>query len=78
MVRGWSVWVLMLALVMQGLPGGSLAAEMHGASTTVVINEVAWSGTTASSSDEWLELYNAARRRSIWPDGRCAMVGTSI
>ncbi len=59
MMRGWSVWVLMLALVMQGLPGGSLAAEMHGASTTVVINEVAWSGTTASSSDEWLELYNA-------------------
>ncbi len=24
----------------------------------VVINEVAWSGTGASSSDEWLELYN--------------------
>ncbi len=24
----------------------------------VVINEVAWSGTDASSSDEWLELYN--------------------
>jgi phage gpG-like protein len=26
---------------------------------TVVINEVAWSGTPASSADEWLELYNA-------------------
>ena len=24
----------------------------------VVINEVAWSGTTASSADEWIELYN--------------------
>lgn len=24
----------------------------------VVINEVAWSGTSASSSDEWMELYN--------------------
>jgi len=23
----------------------------------VVINEVAWSGTAASSSDEWIELY---------------------
>jgi len=26
---------------------------------TVVINEVAWSGTAASSSDEWIELYNS-------------------
>ncbi|HEY63693.1 MAG TPA: hypothetical protein G4O02_03900 [Caldilineae bacterium] len=25
----------------------------------VVINEVAWGGTAASSSDEWIELYNA-------------------
>ncbi|MDO8474011.1 MAG: lamin tail domain-containing protein [bacterium] len=27
---------------------------------TVVINEVAWMGTKASSSDEWVELYNAS------------------
>ena len=26
----------------------------------VIINEVAWSGAAASSSDEWIELYNAA------------------
>ena len=25
---------------------------------SVVINEVAWGGTAASSSDEWMELYN--------------------
>ncbi|MBN1858959.1 lamin tail domain-containing protein [Candidatus Bipolaricaulota bacterium] len=25
----------------------------------IVINEVAWSGTAASSADEWIELYNA-------------------
>jgi hypothetical protein len=25
---------------------------------SVMINEVAWAGTTASSSDEWIELYN--------------------
>jgi len=25
---------------------------------TVIINEVAWAGTDASSSDEWIELYN--------------------
>jgi len=24
----------------------------------VVVNEVAWAGTSASSSDEWMELYN--------------------
>jgi hypothetical protein len=27
-------------------------------SFSVVINEVAWAGTSASSSDEWIELYN--------------------
>ncbi len=25
----------------------------------IIINEVAWSGTAASSADEWIELYNA-------------------
>jgi len=29
------------------------------AGTTVVINEIAWGGTAASSSDEWIELFNA-------------------
>jgi hypothetical protein len=29
-----------------------------------VINEVAWSGTSASSNDEWIELYNPGRARS--------------
>lgn len=28
------------------------------ASPTIVINEIAWSGTSASTSDEWIELYN--------------------
>jgi hypothetical protein len=27
---------------------------------TLVINEVAWAGTAASASDEWIELYNAS------------------
>jgi hypothetical protein len=26
--------------------------------TSIIINEVAWSGTAASTSDEWIELYN--------------------
>lgn len=34
-------------------PGKVYSAENH-----VVINEIAWSGTAASSSDEWIELYN--------------------
>ena len=26
--------------------------------TSIIINEIAWAGTAASSSDEWIELYN--------------------
>ncbi len=55
--RGWLV-VLVLALLGQYLPGGWLMAGMQEESLEVVIDEVAWSGTAASSSDEWLELYN--------------------
>ncbi len=29
-------------------------------SRALVINEIAWAGTTASSSDEWIEIYNPA------------------
>lgn len=35
-------------------PTGARAADAH----QVVISEVAWMGTTNSSSDEWMELYN--------------------
>ena len=28
----------------------------------VVINEIAWGGTAASSSDEWLELFNTTNQ----------------
>jgi len=37
-----------------------LAGATTGLAGTVVINEVAWSGTAASASDEWIELYNTA------------------
>lgn len=30
-------------------------------SQTIVINEVAWAGTTANSADEWIELYNSSQ-----------------
>ncbi len=34
------------------------AAPNLQASMQVIINEIAWAGTAASSSDEWIELYN--------------------
>jgi len=38
-------------------PSPTLTATPTG-SLTILINEVAWAGTQASSSDEWIELYN--------------------
>jgi len=32
--------------------------QAHAVSPDIVINEIAWSGTSASSSDEWIELKN--------------------
>ena len=37
---------------------GSQASSPQAAPLDVVINEVAWGGTAASTSDEWIELYN--------------------
>ena len=34
------------------------APIMQAAALSVVINEVAWGGTSAANSDEWIELYN--------------------
>ena len=39
-------------------PTATLTATLTPA-LAVVINEVAWAGTSASASDEWLELYNS-------------------
>lgn len=54
---------LILALIGSGLLGvASLAFAQPDitlqAAGDVVINEVAWGGTAASSTDEWIELYN--------------------
>lgn len=45
--------VLLLAHI-----GDSQAALPRAAPLDVIINEVAWGGTAASSADEWIELYN--------------------
>ncbi len=39
-------------------PTNTLPPPTAAAALTVVINEVAWAGTQASSDDEWIELYN--------------------
>ena len=44
-----------------GTPGAAnsvLTDAPQGGAGCVVINEVAWAGTVASSADEWIELYN--------------------
>lgn len=47
-----------MSLIVLGI-GLSLAVQSLAASTgDVVINEIAWMGTAASSSDEWIELKN--------------------
>ena len=45
-----------LLLAVQALPRWASADDVPG---SVVISEVAWGGTAASSADEWIELYNA-------------------
>lgn len=43
----------LLAISLNQLSAGALSTA-----ATVVINEVAWMGTTASFNDEWIELFN--------------------
>ncbi len=40
------------------VPPSPTIAPTPAAALSVLINEVAWSGTTANSSDEWIELHN--------------------
>ncbi|RLC59886.1 MAG: hypothetical protein DRI80_11845, partial [Chloroflexota bacterium] len=52
---------LMVAAMVSGLQGSAQAAEATASAVNpgaVVINEVAWMGTEASSNDEWIEFYN--------------------
>ena len=47
---------LILLLGLQALPRRAGADDVPG---PLIISEVAWGGTAASSADEWVELYNA-------------------
>jgi len=39
-------------------PVHAAEAAQSPAQRSVLINEIAWAGTAASSNDEWIELYN--------------------
>lgn len=51
----------LLALVFLGPFEGVVRTAQPQGTPAVVINEVAWSGTIASSTDEWIELRNNTR-----------------
>ena len=55
LIVGWSAWRGGRAMRGASPPSKPLAQASYG---DVVINEVGWMGTAASSADEWIELYN--------------------
>jgi hypothetical protein len=63
--REFRVWILISVLVLGGLAGALAGGAVRAASPrqiyaglSVVISEVAWGGTAASTDDQWIELYN--------------------
>jgi len=56
-LKKWFIWASLVTLA-----GQTAAVNMQAAfaltGVGVVINEVAWAGTTENSNDEWIELYN--------------------
>ena len=52
--------LVLMALVVTALPTLAAPAAPQASPLDVVVSEIAWMGTTTSSSDEWIELYNAA------------------
>jgi hypothetical protein len=59
----WLTGWLLLCMLGAGLLGGAglsaRAAPEAQTALSVIINEVAWAGTQASSDDDWIELYNS-------------------
>jgi hypothetical protein len=58
----WTIGLLLLSILGVGALGGAglsaRAAPRQASALDVIISEVAWGGTAASASDEWIELYN--------------------
>ncbi|MBK6432656.1 lamin tail domain-containing protein [Candidatus Amarolinea dominans] len=53
-----SLLMVLLMVATHSLPAASVQSATAPSQQTVVINEVAWGGTAASSADEWMELFN--------------------
>ncbi len=73
--------VVMLALQpvlgLAALPAKTFASVSTTGSHEVVINEIAWAGSTASSNDEWIELYNTTASSIDITDWRIEGAATS-
>jgi hypothetical protein len=50
--------VILLLIVLTDTPQAAPLPELSQGSQEVVLSEIAWMGTTTSSTDEWIELYN--------------------
>ena len=70
---GWLVGISLFGFCLLALASPfQLAAQAPPANPgDVVINEIAWGGTAASPSDEWIELYNTT-------DQAIALTGWSL
>ncbi|OZM56486.1 competence protein ComEA [Lottiidibacillus patelloidae] len=56
-----SIFSLAVLLIASSLPVGTTHQQVIAAGPNdIVINEIAWMGTTTSYSDEWMELYNTS------------------
>jgi hypothetical protein len=57
-----AIWLVIVCLLLGSLIAAPLGETVRAAQTyeplSVVISEVAWAGTPASSADQWIELYN--------------------
>ena len=58
-LHGLILSAMAAAALLGGFRALSQGASAAGDVAPVIISEVAWGGTRASSSDEWIELYNA-------------------
>jgi len=57
----WAIKVFLILSISLGFFCTRMAFKheyAHANETTIVINEIAWMGTTVSANDEWIELYN--------------------
>ena len=57
-MKKFLIGILLFSLFVIRFPLGIINVANAAAPGSIVINEVAWMGTTASTTDEWIELYN--------------------